>query len=141
MKYLAIDYGKKNIGLAISDKDGLVAMPYKILPNSKLFFDKLKQIVKEEEIEAFVLGWSTDFKKKDNKVNFEIKKIKEKIKENFQKDIFLIDESFTSMEAKWGIEKQVRRPYKKARSKKNVNLIDHKAAAMILKTFLDRKNK
>ena len=27
---------KKNIGLAISDKDGLVSMPYKILPNSKL---------------------------------------------------------------------------------------------------------
>ena len=35
MKYLGIDYGTKKIGIAVSDREGRIAFPKKIIPNSK----------------------------------------------------------------------------------------------------------
>ncbi len=102
MKYLGIDYGKKNIGLAISDSAGKVAMPFSIVKNNSAFFNNLLEIIKKEKIEALVFGQSFDLKGGENKINQEIKNLATKIKQA-NKSGFLIyfqDERFSSMESK-----------------------------------------
>ena len=56
MKILAIDYGKKWIGLAISDDRRRLAFAYKTLENNSKTFSVLNEIVKKEEIYKIVIG-------------------------------------------------------------------------------------
>lgn len=57
-RILAIDYGKKNIGLAYSDELGLTVQPLPSIPNFGLkdFLKKLKRTVMELSIQGLVLG-------------------------------------------------------------------------------------
>ena len=155
MKYLGIDFGEKKIGLAVSDKKGLLSMPLKILNNDKNVWENFEKVLKEEKIEEVIFGKSLNFKGKPNKVNILIEEFSKDFEERFfksrkEKDlefngkVHFENEIFTSIEAKWGIEKDIRRMDTKnkkgnRKSKKEDN-IDHKAASMILKTFLE-KNK
>ncbi len=156
MKYLGIDFGEKNIGLAVSDKKGFLAMPLKILNNDKKIWENFEKVLREEKIEEVVFGKSLDFKGKPNSVNTLIEKFSKEFYNKFFKDrkkkdlkfngkIYFENEIFTSIEAKWGIEKDIRRidikNKKGNRKSKKENNIDHKAASMILKTFLERKNR
>ncbi len=99
MKYLAIDYGKKYIGLAVSDSAGKVAMPLKVLENNHVFFDELKKIISEQSVDEIVLGKSENLKGENNFIQKEIDILKEKL-ENLDLKVHLINEVFTSMEAK-----------------------------------------
>ena len=56
MKILAIDYGKKWIGLAISDDNNRLAFPYKTLENNEKLFSELNGVIKKEEIYKIVIG-------------------------------------------------------------------------------------
>lgn len=56
MVYLGIDYGLKKVGLSISE--GLTASPLKVLDIGSLkdALEKIKRVIKEEKIEAVVIG-------------------------------------------------------------------------------------
>lgn len=68
MSLLAIDWGEKRIGLALSE-DGLFAFPFKVIENTNPSFDpplrkgrinvldELQEIIKERNIEKIILGW------------------------------------------------------------------------------------
>jgi len=56
MKILGIDYGKKWIGLAISDDGRRLAFAYKTLENNDKIFSALNEIVKKEEIYKIIIG-------------------------------------------------------------------------------------
>lgn len=153
MKYLGIDYGKNNIGIAISDSSGKVAMPFSILDNNKKIFENFLEIIKKEKIEVLIFGTSLNLGNKENNINLEIKKfskmlikfLKEtnKIEENFfpmkEIKIFFQDERFSSVGSRWGLEKQIRRTEKKQKTQVKKKKIDDKAATLILQTFLDKK--
>lgn len=135
MKYIAVDYGKKNIGLAISDSLGKVAMPFGILENDNCVLEKFFRILEKEKINEVVIGKSLDQKGFENEINEDIKKFEKKVSEKYK--THFVNEVFTSVESKWGIEKKVRRDFKKDRKQKKENRVDDKAATMILKTFLE----
>ena len=141
MKYLGIDYGSKNIGLAISDSSGVVAMPYLILNNNRDFLGEIEKIIEKEKIEAFVFGESKNFKGEDNKINIEIKKVAKEFEEKFKLPVYFVNEIFSSMESKWGVEKSIRRGEKKSRKSRGEGKVDSKAAALILKIFLKNPKK
>lgn len=56
MKYLGIDYGKRKIGLAISE--GMTASPYKVISVSSLkdAINQISQIIKKENVDEVVIG-------------------------------------------------------------------------------------
>lgn len=56
MNILAIDYGKKYIGLALADDTLKIAMPYKVLENKDSLVEDLIGIIKEEKIERVIVG-------------------------------------------------------------------------------------
>ena len=47
MKYLAIDYGTKHIGMAISNQKGTIAFPYKSIASDSQKLREIKKIIEE----------------------------------------------------------------------------------------------
>ncbi|MDE7088151.1 MAG: Holliday junction resolvase RuvX, partial [Malacoplasma sp.] len=56
-KILAIDFGTKIVGIAISDENRKFALPYCELSNNILIFEKIIEIIKEEKIIEVVIGF------------------------------------------------------------------------------------
>ena len=69
MKILAIDYGKKWIGLAVSDDERKLAFPYKTLENNSKLFPALNEIIKKEDIYKIVIGLPLNKQMKANGPN------------------------------------------------------------------------
>ena len=57
-RLLAIDFGDKRVGLALSDPMHIIAKPYKTISysNYQNLLIKIKNIILDEEIEKIVLG-------------------------------------------------------------------------------------
>ncbi|MFM8382867.1 MAG: Holliday junction resolvase RuvX, partial [Actinomycetota bacterium] len=53
------DLGAKRIGIAISDRSGIIASPHSVIPRSKSRrsdHERIRQLVEDEEIEIVVVG-------------------------------------------------------------------------------------
>ena len=53
---LAIDYGTKKIGLAISNKDATIAFPHTVIQNDDFLWETLQNIIEQENIEKIIVG-------------------------------------------------------------------------------------
>ena len=135
MKYLGLDLGTKTLGLAISDKLGLIANPYKVLKYNdiNLLIEELKNIIKKEDIKGLVLGLP---KNMNGSLGFAAErslKFKEKLEEQVDLPIYLVDERLSTVEAEnILIGADVSR-------KKRKQIVDGLAASIILENFLKRK--
>ena len=125
MKYLGIDYGEKNVGIAISDIEGKVAFPKIVLENNADLKEKILDICKEFEIEAIIIGESKDYKGEDNKINPKIIAFKKKLIGVLKLPVILEPEFMSSM--------QVEKTFGKT------DMLDASAASIILQTFLDKE--
>lgn len=123
MKILGIDYGKKWIGLAISDDNRKLAFTYKTLENNKKLFSVLNEIVKKEEIYKIVIGLPLNKKMKPTRQTTETENWAEELIKKVEVPIDFENEIFTSKSA----EKQ---------GAKNQHAA---AAAIFLQSYLDRK--
>ena len=127
MRHLGIDYGTKRIGLAISDEEGRLAFPNSILTNDNKLIENLDNFIIENNIKKVVIGESKNYKMEDNEIMSEIYDLKKIIENQFSIDVDLHSEVLTSVQA----EKM---------GGKN-DMIDASAAAIILQSYLDLKNK
>ena len=134
MKCLGMDLGTKTLGLSISDKDGLIASPYKLIKynNIESLVKEVKDIVNKENIEILVLGLP---KNMDNSLGFAAKRsleFKDILGKVIEREIVLIDERLSTVEAEnILINADVSR-------KKRKKVIDNMAACIILDTYLRR---
>lgn len=55
-KYLAIDYGDRRVGLAISDFDKQIAFPRDFLENDKSLNSQIKDLCKEDQVTKVIIG-------------------------------------------------------------------------------------
>lgn len=140
MKYLGIDYGTKKIGLAISDSHGTMAVGYGLMMTNDECVSKIKEIARIEEVDAFVIGHSVSGSGKENEVQKHINAFTEKLSSETALPVYQISELFSSMQAKWGVTKDIRRVPKSHRvtNKIKTNIaIDQGAAAILLQSYLD----
>ncbi len=123
IKYLGIDFGSKNIGLAISDDTASVAFPYKVIPNTPKAIDDILEIISFERVVKVVMGESKDKDMKDNPIMKLINGFKEELE---KKDIEVVfhNEFFSSSQVV------------SVMGEKNKS-IDASAAAIILQSYLD----
>lgn len=56
MKYLGIDYGVRNIGIAVSDAGGTLAFPHRVIPNDKKALAHIVELIQKEGIGRIVMG-------------------------------------------------------------------------------------
>ena len=126
MRYLGIDYGQKRVGVAVSDEGGAIAFPYGIVENSKGLVSEIKTICVNEHIEQIVVGESLDFKGNPNTVMGEINRFVAELREVVQIPIVHEREFLSTQQARFF------QPGKKR--------VDDSAAAIILQSYLDKKN-
>ena len=133
-KVLAIDYGKKRCGFAISDEDQSIAFPLKTVDNQEIY-QYIKNITENENIEKFVIGLPRNNTNDLFDLENEIKLFIKKIKLDYPKlRIFREDERFTSSIAKLLIAKSDLKKTKR----ENKKLIDKISATIILQSFLKK---
>ncbi len=130
MRYLGIDYGKKHIGISLSDESGTMAFPYAHLDNNSRFdhpalIDEIKKICLEKKVGEVVMGESKDFQGKDNHIMEDARALAEKISKQLWLEVHFEPEFMTSVEA---------RHIQGGGEKTHAS-----AAAIILQSFLDRK--
>jgi putative holliday junction resolvase len=131
-RILAIDYGKKNIGLAYCDELGLTVQPLPSLPNAgkKDFHRKIRATVETMQIQELVIGmpFNMDGSRGDSVLNIE--GIMEALKTAIKIPISSVDERLSTVEALEFWREMNPRQQKKYRT------VDSLAAAMILERFL-----
>jgi putative holliday junction resolvase len=138
MRYLGIDYGRKRVGLAMSDDDGKLAFPLVVLSNNSLLIKNIKNICHNEKIEAVVLGESTDSSGNPNEVMIEIEKFKKDIETGTKLPVFYQKEFMTSLYASVPKLKNIFNARKIKIEKEEKN--DASAATLILQRHLDKIN-
>jgi len=135
-RILAIDYGTKRIGLAVTDPLQMFASPLTTV-SPKEFYTFIEGYLKTQEVDAFVIGYPV---KMNNQPSDSVKYINpfiKKLKKTFpEKDIHLVDERFTSQMAFMAmIEGGVRKIDRQDKS-----MVDKISASIILQSFLDRRS-
>ena len=135
-KVLAIDYGKKRCGFAISDEDQSIAFPLETVDNKEIY-QYIKNITQNENIVKFVIGLPRTNTNDLFNLESEIKLFIKKIKIDYPNlGIFREDERFTSSLAKLLIAKSDLKKTKR----ENKKLIDKISATIILQSFLKNYN-
>ena len=137
MRYLGLDLGTKTLGIALSDKLGIVASFYKSIryEDEKELFKEIKSIVEKECVDKIVLGLP---KNMNNSLGFRAEEtiaFKEKLEKEIDKEIILEDERLTTVVAqKTLIDADLSR-------KKRKKVGDGVSAVIILQSYLDRKER
>jgi putative Holliday junction resolvase len=132
-RVMALDFGMKRIGIALSDSLKLFAYPHTTLPNDDKFYESLKSIINEKMISEIVLGIPTEIKASKTSVVKDIEKFKTELEKKFSLKVILWDESYTSSIAQQKILESVNKKQKR----QNKGLLDMYSAAVILQEYLD----
>lgn len=125
-KYLGLDYGRKKIGLAISE--GILAEPYKVVRfvNKGKAVKDIKLISEKEGINQIVLGIS------EGRMAEETKEFGKKLEKIIGTPVVYQDETLSTREAQsLSIKAGIKR-------KKRKSLEDAFSAALILQSYLDK---
>lgn len=131
-KVLAIDYGTRRVGLAVSDRDRRIALPYRTLHVDKNLITTLKEIVEREEVVEVVVGLPLGLRGQETPRTQEVRAFVSLLERALPCPIHLIDERLTSLEAERRLREAGTRP------SRNKGRIDQVAAMLILESFLER---
>jgi putative Holliday junction resolvase len=129
-RILAIDFGKKRTGLAVTDPLQIIVNPLPTI-ETEILMNFLNQYTRAEEVEKIVIGQPGGDglgSHIDEEINFLFKELKR----NFpQISIVLHDENFTSVRAK-----EILLLTAKKSQRRDKKLVDKISAVLILQSYL-----
>jgi putative Holliday junction resolvase len=132
MKCLGMDLGTRTLGLATSDRLGLIASPYKTIryEDTDKLVDEVLDIIKNEKIEVLVLGYPKNMNNTLGEAVERTMVFKEKLEAKCDLKINLIDERLSTVEAtNYLLNEDMSRKGRK-------RVVDAVAASIILDTYL-----
>ena len=124
-RILALDYGTKRIGVALSDETKIIAIPKPYLLYSEK--QKLIQLVKDSEVEAILLGLPLGLSGQETESTKKVRKFGDWLREETNLPVRMIDERLTTKEAQ-GLTK-------------DRELIDSLVAQKMLERYLEKLKK
>lgn len=134
-RLIGIDYGRKRVGVALSDPLCIFASPLETVPAAKII-DYLKNFAEKETITRFVVGYPLNMNGQPSEAAADIDIFLKTLSKQFPDiPVTLEDERFTSVLARramidGGMKYQNRR---------DKNSVDKISAAIILQSYLDKK--
>ena len=134
MKCLGMDLGTKTLGLATSDKLGLISSPYKTIRYNDIneLVDEVVNLIDELKIEVLVLGYPKNMNNTLGEAVERTENFKKLLSQKTNLEINLIDERLSTVEAEnILLSGDVSRMGRK-------KVIDAVAASIILDTYLRR---
>ena len=123
-RILGIDYGTKNVGLAISDREQNQAFVYDTLKMTAKFWEQLVEICEKEKIDKIVVGLPLSLRGEYTKKTEEVVYFVEELENQTKLLVETQDERLSSVEADKTGSGHGR---------------DEEAARIILQSYLDRK--
>ena len=135
-RLLAIDYGEKRLGLAISDPNQIISKPLKtiILSDSQYIYNELEKIINYYEIQKLIIGLPLGMDGKNTQQTSKVEAFKEDLQNKISIPVILFDERLSSVSAKKSLISQG------IKTGHNKSKIDQTAAAIFLQHFLDTLN-
>ncbi|MDR0733425.1 MAG: Holliday junction resolvase RuvX [Dysgonamonadaceae bacterium] len=132
-RIIAIDYGKKRTGIAVSDPMQLIAGGLTALPSVEVI-PFLKKYAAENQVDTFILG-------EPRQMNYQYSENRDRVvqfKKNLQKsipgtEIKMVDERFTSVLA----HQAMRDGGLKKKDRQNKALVDELSATILLQAYLE----
>lgn len=134
MKYLAIDYGQKRTGIAVSDSGGSMAFPRRTIQmrTREAFFEELLALLEAEAPDALVIGLPVNLDGEETLTTRQTRNFAKNLKKKTTLPIFWMEEALSSFEAEIDL-RQAGRSAAKSRA-----VLDQQAAVRILQSFLDQ---
>jgi putative Holliday junction resolvase len=135
-RVLAIDYGTKRIGLAVSDELRMLASARGVLENAPTALGEIRKLIERENIKAVVVGLPTNLKGEDSPMTAEVRLFGEKISLLLTPmgiHVEFRDERLTSVMANYFIS-QSGLPKSRREEKGRA---DEEAARILLQEYLD----
>lgn len=134
---LALDVGRKRIGVAGCDRTGLIATGLTTIERTSFERDveQIRQLVRQRQINVLVVGLPYSM---DGSLGFQARQVKKfayRVGKALELPIEYVDERLTSYQAEQLIIAEKRSP------SRNKGLIDRKAASLILQRWLDARVK
>ena len=133
-RIIGIDYGRKRVGVAVSDPLRIFAGALDTVPSVKII-EYLKKYAESETVERFVVGYPMNLNNTPSEAAADVDIFLKQLKKHFPDiPVTLEDERFTSVLAHramidGGVRKMDRR---------DKAAVDKVSAALILQTYLDR---
>jgi putative Holliday junction resolvase len=135
-RIMGIDFGKKRIGIALSDPLKKFAYPYTTIINDSNFYLVCAKLIKEKGIIKIILGIPNEERSSTTSIIENVKKFKNDIEKKFNLEVIFWDETYTSSIAQQRILESVSKKSKR----KNKGLLDMNSASIILQEYLDTLN-
>jgi len=135
-RILAIDYGRKRIGLALSDELGFTAQPLLTLERTNRRGDmrRLREICREHGVAHILVGHPLHITGAAGEMSGEAAQFAARLKKETGIVVELMDERLTSWEADQLMSET------KSSSRKRRTHVDDVAAAILLREYLDRRH-
>jgi putative holliday junction resolvase len=134
-RILAIDYGRKRIGLALSDELGITAQPLDVLEHQNRHEDvrRLREICREHGVRLILVGHPLHITGEAGEMADEATRFANRLRKELGIEVELADERLTTWEAE-----QTMSEISSAGRHKKVP-VDAIAAAILLREYLDKK--
>ena len=137
-RILAIDFGIKRIGLALTDPLKIFAYPFKTILNNNKIINELISIIKQYNVKRIIIGYPLREDGRKSELTKSVDKFRDMLKSKIDIDILLQDERYSSQLALSKVLESVN----KKKKRRDKGLIDRNAASIILQDYLDEiKNK
>ena len=132
-RILALDVGKKRIGLAVSDGLGITAQGLPTLQRGRIRddLDQLARICREQEIALLLVGQPLHMSGHESRQGVYTKEFAERLAEFTQLPVKYLDERLTTVQAERVLRESGISIEKRAKA------IDKLAAVLLLQSFLD----
>ena len=136
-RILAIDYGIKKIGLALSDPLKIIAKPFYTIDNVSYedCLIQLENIIKEYSVNEIVVGLPITLKNTFSEQTNLVKEFIDSLENDLIIKITIVDERLSSIEAKKSL---IQQGIKTGHNKRE---IDKTAAAIFLQSYLNNIEK
>jgi putative holliday junction resolvase len=135
-RIIAIDYGRKRIGLAVTDELKIIATSLTTVPAAELM-GFLKDYVSKTSVECFVVGEPKQMDYTPSESAKYIEPFVKKLKSEFPGiPVERVDERFTSRMA----VQTIRDSGAKKKTRQNKSLVDTVSATIMLQSFLEMQS-
>jgi putative Holliday junction resolvase len=131
-RIIAIDYGKKRTGIAVSDPLKIIATGLTTIDTEQIIY-YLKQYCSQETVDTIILGNPMRLDGSDNDISKKVQKCFQQLQKIFPlQKVFLIDERFTS---KMAVQTLIDSGLSK-KDRQNKALIDEVSATILLQGYM-----
>lgn len=139
-RVIAVDFGERRIGVALSDPSGTIASPFTTLPRrlgKRPPIADLIRIMDEQEVTHIVVGLPLTLAGDDSEWTTTVRTFAATLADRAGRAVTLVDERFSSVVA----ERAVRNSGLKKSEREDKTRVDAAAAAVILQSFLNTRHR